>query len=162
MKDLKASLKRLERLFQIRETYVSVAELGVKQAEVEVRKFEAADAEVAGQIQDTKADFAYLQSATAHDLQTGEKYVNGLEKQREVIQQSLEKAGQKLDDRRREWTEAMREQKIIEKMQERRLHQCQREDDVANQKTQDDASIGRYIRARTLYDRSKQSSTDRS
>jgi flagellar export protein FliJ len=155
MKDSKASLKRLERLFQIRETYVPVAEAAVKQAEGEVRQLEAADTEVAGQIQHSKAEFAYLENATAHDLQSGEKYVNALEKRRELIQQSLEKAEGKLDERRREWTEAMRERKIIEKMQERRLHQCEREDDVANQKTQDDASIGRYLRARTQNDRSK-------
>jgi flagellar export protein FliJ len=155
MKDLKASLKRLERLFQIRETYVSVAEAGVKQAEGEVRKLEAADTEVAGQIQHSKAEIAYLQTATAHGLQTGEKYISALETHRKAIRQSLEKAAGKLDERRREWTEAMREQKIIEKMQERRLHQWVREDDVANQKTQDDASVGRYVRARTHYDGTK-------
>jgi hypothetical protein len=42
----------------------------------------------------------------------------------------------------------MKEQKVIEKLQERRLHQWEREDDVANRKAQDDVSIGRYVRTR--------------
>ncbi len=147
MKDLKASLKRLERLVQIRETYVSVAETGVKRAEAEVRKLETADSEVAGNIQDTRAGIAYIQTASGNDLQNGERYIHALELQRVLIRQSLEKATGNLDQRRREWTEAMREQKIIEKMQERQLHQWVRADDTAKQKTQDDASIGRYVRS---------------
>jgi flagellar export protein FliJ len=149
MKDgLKGSLKRLERLFQIRQTYVSVAEAGVKQAEGEVRRLESADAQVAGNIQDTQAGIAYLQSATGNDIQNGEKYIHALQQQRKVIQQSLETATSNLEQRRGEWTEAMRDQKIIEKLQERRLHQWEREDDVANQKSQDDVSVGRYVRTR--------------
>lgn len=148
MKDLKANLKRLERLVQIRETYVSVAEAGVKSAEAEVRKLEAADNEVAGNIQHTQAGIAYLESASGSDLQIGENYIRALQLQRKLIRQSLEKATGNLEQRRHEWTEAMRERKIIEKMQERRLQQWEREDDVANQKTQDDATVGRYVRTR--------------
>ena len=164
---LKASLKRLDRLFQIRETYVSVAEAGVKQAEGDVRRLEAADTEVAGNIQHTQAGIAYLQTASGNDLQNGEKYIEALQIQRKNIQQSLEKATGNLEQRRSEWTEAMREQKIVEKVQERRLHQWEREDDVANQKTQDDASIGRYIRTRinsqrlTELDRTEHPDADR-
>ncbi len=138
----------MERLFQIRQTYVSVAEAGVKTAEHEVSKLEAADGQVAGNIQDTRAEIAYRQTSTGHDLQTGEKYIQALQTQRQQIQQSLEKATGNLEQRRREWTEAMREQKIIEKMQERRLHQWERADGVEVQKQQDDASVGRYVRTR--------------
>jgi flagellar export protein FliJ len=148
MKDLKSNLKRLERLFQIRQTYVSVAEAGVKSAEGEVRKLEAAENEVAGHIQDTQTEIAYRQTSTGHDLQSGEKYIEALQLQRGVIQQSLEQAAGHLEQRRRDWTEAMREQKIIEKMHERRLDQSERADSVEVQKRQDDASIGRYVRAR--------------
>ena len=149
MKDgLKSSLKRLERLFQIRQTYVSVAEAGVKQAEGEVRKLESAESEVDGTIRNTKAEIAYLQTATGHDLQSGERYIGALQLQRKIIEQSLEKATGNLDQRRHEWTDAMREQKVIEKVQERRLHQWEREDDVEKQKVQDDASVGRYVRTR--------------
>src|ERR1700694_4770444 len=89
---LKGSLKRLERLFQIRQTYVSVAEAGVKEAEGEVRRLETADTEVAGNIQHTQAGIAYLQTATGQDIQNGEKYIQALQQQRKVIRQSLETA----------------------------------------------------------------------
>jgi flagellar export protein FliJ len=144
----RARLKRLERLLQIRETYVSVAETNVKQAEGEVRQCEQAQATVAGQIQDTQAEIAYLSNASGHDIQTSEKYIFALRQQSKLIKQSLEKAAGNLEQRRREWTEAMREQKVIETMQERRLHQWRREDDVAKQKSQDDNSIARYVRSR--------------
>lgn len=145
---LKGSLKRLERLFHIRQTYVSVAEAGVKQAEGEVRRLENADQETAGNIQHTQAGIAYLKTASGNDIQTSEKYIQALKQQRKLIHQSLETATTNLVQRRSEWTEAMKEQKIIEKLQERRLHQSEREDDVANQKSQDDAFIGRYVRTR--------------
>ncbi|MBI4473845.1 MAG: flagellar export protein FliJ [Acidobacteria bacterium] len=145
---MKSRLKRLERLLQIRQTYVSVAETNVKQAEGEVRRFQQEGAEVDGQIQHQKAGIAYLETASGHDIQISEKYIFALQKQRDRIHQSLENAASNLEQRRREWTEAMREQKIIEKMQERRLHQWQRADDVAKQKSQDEHSITRYVRSR--------------
>jgi len=145
---LKGSLKRLDRLVQIRQTYVSVAEAAVKQAESEVRRLQQADSEIARNIQHTQAGIAYLQTATSNEIQTGEKYIQALKEQRKVIHQSLAVATGNLEKRRLEWTEAMKEQRIIEKLRERRLHQWEREDNVANQKTQDDVSIGRYVRTR--------------
>lgn len=159
---LKSSLKRLERLFHIRETYVSVAEAGVKQAEGEVRHLENQDTEVVGQIQHTQEGIAYLQTATGSDIQNGEKYIEALKEQRKLIHRSLETATTNLDHRRSEWTEAMKEQKIIEKLQERRLHQSKREDDVALQKAQDDAFIGSYVRTKrdAEIDRTEHRDTD--
>ena len=145
---LRSSLKRLERLVQIKQTYVSVAEANVKSAEGEVRQLEQADNEIVGNIQDTQAGIAYLQTSTGQDVQSSERYIHALEIQRKVIQQSLEKATTNLEQRRGEWTEAMREQKIVEKVQERRLHQCERDDDVTNQKSQDDMTVGRFVRKR--------------
>ena len=157
MKDgLKASLKRLERLVQIKQTYVSVAETNVKQAEGEVRQLETAETAIAGNIQHTQAEIAYLQTATGHDLQSSENYIHALELQRKLIQQSLVKATTNLDQRHSEWTEAMREQRIIEKVQERRLHQCERDDDVTNQKSQDEISVGRFVRTRKRESRLKE------
>jgi flagellar export protein FliJ len=145
---LKGSLKRLERLVHIRQTFVSVAEAAVKQAEGEVRRLEQADAELTGNIQHAQAGIAYLQTATGNEIQTGENYIRALKDQRKLIQQSLAIATGNLEKRRLEWTEAMKEQRIIEKLRERRLHQWVREDDVANQKIADDVSIGRYVRTR--------------
>ncbi|HLH31304.1 MAG TPA: flagellar FliJ family protein [Terriglobia bacterium] len=145
---LKGSLKRLERLSHIRQTYVSVAEAGVKQAEGEVRRLENADAEAVGHIQHTQAEIAYLQTATGSDIQNGEKYIQAMKEQRKVLQQSLETATTNLVQRRSEWTEAMKEQKIIEKLQERRLHLSERADDIEMQKAQDEAFIARHVRER--------------
>ena len=149
MKDgLRSSLKRLQRLVQIKQTYVSVAEANVKQAEGEVRRLETAENEIAGNIQHTQAGIAYLQTSTGQEVQSSESYIQALEIQRKLVQQSLVKATTNLEQRRGEWTEAMREQKIVEKVQERRLHQCERDDEVTNQKSQDENSVGRYVRTR--------------
>jgi flagellar export protein FliJ len=149
MKDeLKAVLKRLERLAHIKQTYVSVAEANVKNAEGEVRQLETAETNITGHIQNTQAGIAYLQSATGHDVQSSERYIQALELQRTLIRQSLEKANVNLEQRRNEWTEAMRDQKIVEKVQERRLHQWERHDGAAGQKSQDEMSVGRYVRTR--------------
>ena len=145
---LKGSLKRLDRLVHIRQTYVSVAEAAVKQAEGEVRRLHQADAEITRNIQHTQAGIAYLQSATGSEVQTEEKYIQALKEQRELIHQSLGTATGNLEKRRLEWTEAKKDQRIIEKLRERRLHQWEREDDVADQKTQDGVSIERYVRTR--------------
>jgi flagellar export protein FliJ len=144
MKDhLKENLRRLDRLVRIRQTHASVAEASVKQTQGEVRRLEAADHETAGNIQDTQAEIAYLQTSTGQDVQSRERYIQALEHQRKLIQQSLVKAMDNFEQRRHEWTEAMREERLAEKLQERRLHQWQREDDVAQQKLRDDTSIVR-------------------
>src|SRR3989442_5180861 len=149
MKDeLKAVLKRLERLAQIKQTYASVAEANVKNAEGEVRQLETAESKMTGHIQDTQAEITYLQSATGHDLQSSERYIQALELQRRLIRQSLEKANVDLEQCRTEWTEAMREQKMVEKVQEHRLHQWEHQDDAGSQKSQDEISIDRFVRIR--------------
>src|SRR5947199_7338460 len=164
----KAGLKRLERLVQIKQTYVSVAEANVKTAEGEVRQLETAEQEITGNIQDTQAGIAYLQTSTGQEVQSGETYIKALELHRKAIQQSLVKATSNLEQRRGEWTEAMREQKIIEKVTERRLNQCEHDDEVANQKSQDEITVGRYVRSKqkqnevTEIDRIKRSDAERS
>jgi flagellar export protein FliJ len=145
---LKADLKRLERLVEIRQTCVDVAESRVKLAEAEVRRLRAAEEEISGKIQDTQAAIAYLQSATAGDVQNRENYIRALEHHRGLIRLSLETATATLEERRDEWREAMRQHKIVAKLRERRLHQWVRQADVAQQKSQDDATVARYVRTR--------------
>ena len=146
---LKSNLKRLERLVRIRQTLSSAAEASVKQAEGEVRTLEAADGVTVGNIKDTQAGIAYLRTAAGEDVQRSQTYLQALEQQRKLIQQSLEAATDNLTNRRGEWTEARREEKIAENLQERRLHQWQRENDTEQQKSQDDVSIARYVRTRS-------------
>ncbi len=144
----KASLKRLERLCEIRAVYVSVAESEVKAAEAAVHELQARESQTMRNIESTQSGIAYLRNVSARDIQRDEVYLHALQHQRKQIQQSLEKANANLEQRRLEWTEAMREHKVVEKVRQRRLHQCRHEDDVANQKAQDDASVSRFVRNR--------------
>ena len=149
MKDrLKSNLKRLERLVDIRETYVSAAETSVKQAENEVRRLHEVERNLAGNIRRVQAEIAHLRVAIGRDVHKEENYIQALESQRKLVLQSLETTMGNLEKRRKEWTEAMREKKTVARLQERRLHQWKREDDVAQQKSQDDAFIARYVRTR--------------
>jgi hypothetical protein len=81
---LKASLKRLSRLVQIRDTYVSAAEAGVKHAEAECSgsKLQTGNRRDSG----SQAGIAYLQTATGQDIQNTERYIRALEHQRKLIQ----------------------------------------------------------------------------
>ena len=146
---LKANLKRLERLVQLRQTYVDIAEANVKQAEAEVRRLETEDTDNTGNIRETQAGIAYLQSAAGDDVKNRARYLQALELQRKLIRQFLAKANTQLAQRRGEWTEAMREEKIAAKLQERRLSQRDYKDNVAQQKSQDEAFIGSFVRKRS-------------
>ncbi len=55
-----------------------------KQAEAEVQRLEKADSELAGNIQTTQAGIAYLQTATAGQVQADEKYIQALTEQRKA------------------------------------------------------------------------------
>jgi flagellar export protein FliJ len=144
----KTSLKRLERLVQIKQTYTLCVQANVKIAEGEVRQLEKVEREITGSIRHTQAGIAYFQTAQGQEVQSGADYIKALELHRKVVKQSLEKATNKLEQRLSEWTEAMREQRIFEKVQERRLNQYKRDDEVAAQKLQDEISLGRYVRMR--------------
>lgn len=146
---LKTNLKRLERLVQLRQTYVDIAEANVKQAEAEVRRLETADKDTTGNIRETQAGIASLQTARSDDVQNRGRYLQALEMQRKQLRQFLAKASTQLAQRRGEWTEAMREEKIAAKLQERRLNQRDYKDNVAQQKSQDEAFIGSYVRKRS-------------
>jgi flagellar export protein FliJ len=141
-------LRRLERLLEVRQTYVSAAETRVKQAERQVAAMENATEAVARKIHDTRSEGACAKRTTGDQLQSVEKYIRLLIAQAEQAQFALEAAKNDLDVRRAEWTEAMREQKIIERMRERRFQEWQRYDEVENRKTVDENSIVRYVRAR--------------
>ena len=147
----KAGLKRLERLVQIKQTYVSVAEANVKTAEGEVRQLETAEQEITGNIQHTQAGIAYLQTATGQEVQSGETYIKALGLHRKAIQQSLVKATSNLEQRRSEWTEAMRSKRSSK---ESRNTACINGSApiVANQKSQDEMMVGPTLRKRGYRD----------
>ena len=144
--DLKFQLKRLDRLFHIRETFVDAAEARVKLAEQEVARIEETAQENARKIQHTMEELAHPGEATGMTVQSAQNYLQLLRSRAAEIQRSLDASKALLEERRREWTEAMREQKVVETMQERRLQQWMRQDATAEQKLTDEVFIGRFVR----------------
>jgi flagellar export protein FliJ len=144
--DLKFQIQRLDRLFHIRETFVSVAEARVKEAEQEVARLEEAAAEIARKIQLAMEELAYPNQVTGLAIQYAQNHLKLLRLRAEEADRSLSAARAFLDARRHEWTEAMREQKVVETLQERRLHERDRQDATAEQKLLDEVSIGRFVR----------------
>jgi flagellar export protein FliJ len=146
MHETRRSLDRVERLVGVRQTYVTAAEAAVREAEVLVRYFEEAAETIARQIQQTREGIAYLKSLSGHEVQTREKHILSLNFKARQIAQDLEKAVQMLDKRRAEWRETMKDKKIVERVQERRLQEWERSVDVLEQKQVDEMSVGRHAR----------------
>ena len=144
--NLKFELKRLDRLFHIRETFVDVAEAAVKQAEQDAAMIREAAAENTRKIQHTMEELAHPRNATGMTLQSAQNHLLMLRSRARDIQRSLDAAMVLVDERRAEWTEAMREQKVVETMQERRLQEWVRQDATDEQKQIDEVSIGRFVR----------------
>jgi flagellar export protein FliJ len=146
MSEAKRSLDRIERLVEVRQTYVTAAEAAVKEAESIVHYFEDEARENARQIQTSREEIAYLTSLTGHDIQTRERHISSLNLKARRIAQDVEKANQMLEKRRGEWRETMKDKKIVERVQERRLQEWERSVDVLEQKEVDEMSIGRHAR----------------
>ena len=144
--DLRSSIKRLGRIVEVRHTYTTVAEAAFREAEGHVNRLIQADAEMERQIQAVRAEIAHSQGMTGRDVQGNEKYIEGLEFKRRKILQSIEKAKSFVEEKRTEWVERLRDERVIEKVQERRLHEWEREEELLKQKAMDDAFIGRFVR----------------
>ena len=146
MSETRRSLDRIERLVEVRQTYVTAAEAAVREAEVLVRYFEEEAGRVVRQIQQTREEIAYLKTLSGHEIQAREKHIFSLNFKARQIAQDLEKAAQMLEQRRAEWRETMKDKKIVERVQERRLHDWKRSVDVLQQKQVDEMSVGRHAR----------------
>jgi len=149
MNDTQRSLERIERLVAVRHTYVAAAEARVREAEVFVRYLEGEAEKTARQIQQCREGIAYLKTLSGHEIQAREKHIFSLNFKARQIAQELEKAGELLDKRRAEWRETMKDKKIVERVQERRLHDWARSVDVKEQKAVDEMSVGRHARNRS-------------
>ena len=132
----------------MRQTMAGVAEARVKESENVVRDIQLEEEQLVRKIRDTRAEITYRGAMSGRDMQHNEKYIEVLGKVRVGIQQRLEKAKVVLAERHQEWIEARREQKIIERLQERRLHEWQRQEEIALQKAVDESFIGRLVRSR--------------
>ena len=146
MNETRRSLDRIERLVEVRQTYVTAAEAAVREAEVLVRYFEEEAEKNARQAQQTREEIAYLKTLSGHELQAREKHIISLNFKARQIARDLEKAVQMLEKRRAEWRETMKEKKIVERVQERRLHEWKHSVGVMAQKQVDEMSVGRFAR----------------
>jgi flagellar export protein FliJ len=146
MNETRRSLDRIERLVDVRQTYVTAAEAAVREAEALVRYFEEEAANNARQIQQTREEIAYLKTLTGYEIQAREKHIFSLNFKARQIAQDLEKAVQMLEKRQADWRETMKDKKIVERVQERRLQEWERSVDVMEQKQVDEMSVGRHAR----------------
>jgi flagellar export protein FliJ len=138
----------LGRVASIRETMASVAEARLREAENVVRELEREDDALVRQIAETRAEIAQRKSLVVAHIHQANRYVEIVEKRRAFLAQQIEKAKQIVLERQREWIEARREHRIIERVQERRLQEWQRAKDIELQKAADEAFIAKLVRAR--------------
>jgi flagellar export protein FliJ len=150
MSESRRSLDRIERLVEVRQTYVTAAEAAVREAENVVKYFQDEAAQNARQIQQAREGIAYLTSLTGHDIQNRERHISSLNLRARQFVQEIEKAMKMVEKRRGEWRETMKDKKIVERVQERRLHEWVRSVDVMEQKQVDEMSVGRHARDKSF------------
>jgi flagellar FliJ protein len=144
--NLKSNLKRLERVSEVRRAFVIAAEARVREADQQVRQFAEAAEEIAGKMRDMQEEFSYVQRTTGDQIQGHEQCIRSLGRQSDQARQDLDRARMSLELSRAEWTEAMREQKIVERVKQRRLRDWNRRDDAEKQKATDENSVTRHTR----------------
>jgi len=139
-------LRRTERLARIRQSYVTAAESRVREAELQFRLREEVAADKDGQIRQIQAEIAYLDHASGASIQNRERYIFGLFVRARQAHEALEKARIVLEGRRREWREAMRDHKVIVKLQERRLQEWEQIVEVTDQRHIDEMTVAQHAR----------------
>jgi flagellar export protein FliJ len=146
MNDQKQRLHRIDRLAEVRQSYVTAAEGRVREAEHLVRVREEAAEEADRQIRRVREEIAYLDHSTGEEIQNRERYIFTLHVRARHAREALDKARKVLDSRRHEWRESKRDQMVIEKVQERRLQEWQHSVNVAEQKDVDEMTVARHAR----------------
>ena len=146
MSDQKQRLHRIDRLAEVRQSYVTAAEGRVREAEHLVREREEAAEQADRQIRRVKEEIAYLDHSTGEEIQNRERYIFTLYVRARHAREALDKARKVLDSRRHEWRESKRDQMVIEKVQERRLQEWQHSVNVADQKDVDEMTVARHAR----------------
>jgi len=146
MNDQKQRLHRIDRLAEVRQSFVTAAEGRVREAEQLVRVREEAAEEADRQIRRVREEIAYLDHSTGEEIQNRERYIFTLHVRARHAREALDKARKVLDSRRHEWRESKRDQMVIEKVQERRLQEWQHSVNVADQKVVDEMTVARHAR----------------
>ena len=146
MNDQQRRMHRIDRLADVRQSYVTAAEGRVREAEHLVRMREEAAEESHRQIRRVREEIAYLDHSTGEVIQNRERYMFTLHLRARHAREALDKARKVLDSRRHEWRESKRDQMVIEKVQERRLQEWQHSVNVAEQKDVDEMTVMRHAR----------------
>jgi len=146
MNDQQRRMHRIDRLADVRQSYVTAAEGRVREAEHLMRMREEAAEESDRQIRRVREEIAYLDHSTGEEIQNRERYIFTLHVRARHAREALEKARKVLDSRRHEWRESRRDQMVIEKVQERRLQEWQHSVNVADQKNVDEMTVIRHAR----------------
>ena len=146
MNEQRQRLHRIDRLAEVRQSYVTAAEGRVREAEQHVRLCEEAAEHTDRQIRLLREEIAYLNHSTGEELQNRERYIFTLHVRARQAREMLDKSRKVLDSRRHEWRETKRDHMVIEKVQERRLHEWQHSLNVAEQKEVDEMTVARHAR----------------
>jgi flagellar export protein FliJ len=144
MSEIRSKIQRLARIVGIRQIAVDQAEARVRQAEVEVGRYQDRLRIEEGKIRQAMEQFAQPGLKSGIDLKQSDAAAGAGEIRALRIRQDIEKAELRLNERRAEWTEARREQKTVEKLRERKLHKAVREEETLMQKVMDEIAITRY------------------
>lgn len=139
-------MHRIDRLAEVRQSYVTAAEGRVREAEHLVRMREEAAEESDRQIRRVREEIAYLDHSTGEEIQNRERYIFTLHVRARHAREALDKARKALDSRRHEWRESKRDQMVIEKVQERRLQEWRHSVNIADQKDVDEMTVMRHAR----------------
>ena len=158
MSEQRQRLHRIDRLAEVRQSYVTAAEGRVREAEQHVRICEQAADHTDRQIRLLREEIAYLNHSTGEELQNRERYIFTLHVRARQAREMLDKARRVLDSRRHEWREMKRDRMVIEKVQERRLQEWQHSLNVAEQKDVDEMTVARH--ARNQFNRRSAESTN--
>lgn len=146
MSEERRGLQRMERLVDVRQTFVTAAEAAVREAEGMVRYFEDEIRDNARQIFQAREENAYFGDSKSNVITARERYILSLQQRARSLAQDLEKAKQLVERRRTAWREAMKARKTVEGVKERRLHEWTRSVDAADQKRVDEMTIGKHVR----------------
>jgi len=146
MSEERRGLRRMERLVDVRQTFVTAAEAVVREAEGMVRYFEGEIRENERQILHAREENAYFRDSESAVISARERYIVSLQERGRRLAQDLVKATQLLEKRRADWRETLKARKTVETVKERRLQEWTRSVDVADQKRVDEMTIGKHVR----------------
>jgi len=129
----------------MRNNLANLAEARVREAEARVRDIIAEDEGLAREIQTHNAA---RETLAGSEIQINERHLETLRKKRKSLIQNLENAKAKLVQMNAEWVQALREQKVTERVQARRMREWQRDENNSRPKSVDELTLSPILRSR--------------